>query len=889
MRIVFDPDFDAGFWPGPLRVDPPRKAAAGEAWAGPRSLQGILETSLGLGGLSPSSSERTVTLAGKLRSQSGFWSESAEKDPIGVARTLLRWVDWLKLHGWDGQPPPSSPKTRRLVDLSKIAASILPGDPDRLRTIDAALVKRRPDIESIATYEPIDRLLPLWRRIFGKIEARGVSVGYSPPPPLSASSSSPSSDLRSALRPIFSPSGDGSLTLFRPFNPLGAAESVAAWLRSLDDLSDTLIISPSVVLDEAVRRFGLPAAGARESTNDGPFPQILPLVLAMGWNPPDPQRALELLLIPDGPVPAFLAGMLRSALQEWPAVGSPDWENKLARGLEKIPDAAQRETVRERLASIFRPEVEIQSAYPASAMLVRIQTVKKWAAARIHAATAKRPSGSPLSPGAENIESLGAIVAECEAFEKLIEISGLETFTAPQMLKLNIEISGSLRPGRRFEPQAGIVSLPSPTALAGPASRVIWWDFTLEAASSPFSLPLSRPELAALESFGVNLTPAADLAADEARRRRRPFLFAAESLLLVSPRFGEDGEDRHPHPLWDEVKANNHFAGNLSILELKHLSPSRPLPMRTDPFLPLPAARRTWAVSPRIVSPKPPYSPTSLQEMIGCSFKWALSHLGKLRDPEIAALTDNVTLMGNFSHKILADVLRTSPADGCGARVLADSLFGTLGPKFAAPLFLPGAPVQLSFVQKATLDAAAALVEILKKAGLSVVLVESHISEEGGPLSLAGRVDLVAGDPPVIIDLKWRGDSFYRDKLKNGTSTQLAAYAFILKKTAGKFPPVAYFIIQTQKMIAHQDAPFEDVERVSAPPAGETWDAFLRTALEALKTVKSGRFEALAVPHTDGEGVVERDEMADGRMALAPPCRFCSFGFLCGLDWEGGR
>jgi len=915
MRIIFDPDFDAGFWPGPLRAHPGKTATAGEAWVGPQHLRGILETVLGLGGLFPSHSERTVSLARTIRTAQGFWSESAKKDPLGVARTLLRWIDWLKIHGWDGQPPPHPAKAPRLSDLARIAPSVLPGNPDRLRAITAALDKRRPDIESIETYEPIDRLLPLWRRIFAKLEARGVFIKYSPPSshsplpslPAAARSASPNSatDLRRALSPGFAPAADGSLTLFRPYNPLGAAESVAAWLRALDDLSDTVVISPSVVLDEALRRFGLPAAGARETANDGPFLQVLPLVLAMGWDPPDPQRALELLLLPEGPVPGFIARKLRSALQQWPAVGSPDWNKAIENGLDKIVDPVQRENIRERLTAIFRPDPKIHDPYPASALLLRSQTLKKWAAARLHAspaptnpssastansAPAPPPSAaSSAEPSPDTIEGLDAVIAQCSAFEKLVALSGLDAFTEPQLLKLNIEIADSLRLGRRYEPQVGLTALASPGALAGPARRVVWWDFTLEASPDPFSLPLSRAELAALESIGVKLTPAAELASDDARRRRRPFEFTSESLLLVCPRFGEDGEEGHHHPIWDEVAANNKKARDLSRLETKRLVPACPLPARMDPFLPIPVPRRFWSVAPKLVAPPPRHSPTSLQDLLGCSFKWALSYLGKLRDPEIAALTENVTLMGNLSHEILAEVLRSAPADGPAARSLAASLFREIGPKLAAPLFLPGAPVQLAFVRNATVDAAAALVDILKRADLPVVDVEFPVSDKTGPIELAGRLDLVAGDPPVIVDLKWGGDPYHRDKLKNGTATQLATYAYIIKKVAGLFPPVAYFIIRNQRMIAPKDTPFADVETIAGPPIHETWDAFLATTLECLETIKTGRFEALAVPLDDDTGVAKKDELSDGRITIVPPCKFCSFGFLCGLNWENAR
>ena len=963
MRITFDPDFDGGHWPGPLRAHPEKKAVVGEAWVGPFLLQKTLETALGLGGLVPSQSERIISLAKAVRSQEGFWSRSAAQDPIGVARTLLRWIDWLKMHGWKGQAFPFSANAPRLNDLAKLVSSIPPGTPDYLNAISAALDKRQPDIESIETFEPVDRLLPLWREIFAKLAARGVKIrdssstiflarasesvtgaltgtqpnasdhsspegrtsGRTNKNPRSSSresitATSAASDLRRALTPGFIPAGDGSLLLFRPFNPLDAAESVAAWLTAHGDLSDTIIIAPDVALDDALRRFGLPVTGAKEIANDDPFLQVLPLVLAMGWDPPDPQRALELLLLDNGPVPGFIARGLRAALQEWPSVGSPRWDEALSRGLDRISDSANRADISERLNSIFRPDAKIHAPYPASALKLRAQAVKKWAAARRHSASASDPASSATLPASSSspdtphpLEKLDAVIAQCASFEKLVDLAGFNAFTETQLLKLNLEIAESIRSHRRYEPQAGLASVPSPGAIISPARRVVWWDFSIESAPSPFSLPLSRAELAALESAHISLTPAASLASDQARRARRPFAAASETLLLVCPRFGEDGEERHHHPLWDEVSASRAQGASLAPIEPPHLPLPRPLPTRTAPLLPVPSPKRSWSVPPALVAPPSHHSPSSLGDLIGCPLKWALNSLGRLRPPEIASLKDSDALIGSLSHHILGEVLAANPPDRAAARALAEDLFDRLGPRLAAPLFLPGAPVQQALSRKATADAASDLVDILRAARLPVAFIEHSASAQARDLNICGRLDLVVGDPdaaPVVIDLKWSRESFYRDKLKDGTAHQLAAYAFIMKK--GKtLPPVAYFIIRSQRLIAHAasvspGSPFVDAGidavLVDSPPLADTWDALLATTHDRIASIKTGRFEALAIDsaasasaptddspddESDDASTPKKDALTgDGRLTLVPPCKYCSYGVLCGRIWE---
>lgn len=879
MRITFDPDFDLGGWPGPLGSGE-KRATVGEAWAGPIRLRGHLEAALGLTGLYPTPAERIATLAAVLRDTEGFWSDSTTKDPLGSARVLLRWLDWLVQHGWDGRVPEGSEVPRRLCDLASLHSQMPPGGADRLAAILKALGKRRADIESIESREPISRLTPVWRQIFAKLAAQGVKVTEIGEPHPAASAAS---DLGRALGNIFTPAADGTLTLFRPYNPLDAAESVAVWLASLSNRSGVVVISPDAVLDEGLRRFGLPALGSRESAGDDPWLQVLPLVLAMGWNPPDPQRALELLLLADGPVPGKIAWRLRGALREWPSVGSPDWVRVLEEELKAMEGEARRKALEERLTAIFRPEAEVGEAFPKGGLLARAAVVRAWAASRRNV----KPE-----PPQELAAGMDAIILQCGLFQTLVELNGAPAFGEPQILKLTAQATESVRSNRRYEAQAGLAAVEAPEAMAGPARIALWWDFTQDAAREPFALPLSAAELAGLESIGVRLTPAAEMAADQARRRRRPFLCASETLVLVCPVFGEDGEERHPHPVWDEVLARIGGEADKTGLETRSLKPHSEPRTRKDAPLPLPAARRDWTAAPRSVSIPERHSPTALQNLIGCPFKWTLEYAGKLREPESAALKGDAALLGSLAHEILAEVMRADPSDPEEARLKAGELFETLGPKLAAPLFRPGAPIQSAAVRKITEDAARELTAILRKAKLHVKEIEGWVKGRSGDLSLNGRVDMLACDPPVVVDLKWRGDTYHKDKLKGGTAVQLAAYG---KMLAGKgdIPPAAYFIISTQRLLAQEGTPFKGQDAIGGPPPGETWAATEASVRERLAEIGEGRVQATAVgkaglPEKEN-GVVKEDALEGGRIRLAPPCGFCSFGFLCGVDWEAGR
>ena len=133
---------------------------------------------------------------------------------------------------------------------------------------------------------------------------------------------------------------------------------MAAWLAGLDDLSGTVVVGGDEVLDNALHRYGLPTIGAPRAPGSESLLQILPLVIALGWAPQDPHVALELLSLPESPVPHGIANRLIEALRQWPAIGSDDWNGKLASGIEAIPDEDRRKRVRERLAVLFSPGAE---------------------------------------------------------------------------------------------------------------------------------------------------------------------------------------------------------------------------------------------------------------------------------------------------------------------------------------------------------------------------------------------------------------------------------------------------------------------------------------------------------------------------------------------------
>ena len=280
MKICFDPEFDGGAWPGPLAG---RDAVAGEAWLGEQGLLGRLEVALGLAGPVATPGERAAGLVPGLRQVEGFWSRSAEVDPLGSASELLRWRDELVLAGWDvreeGMP-------ERVASIGRLAPHILPGAPDRLWAVERALEVRPGEVAALEVLEPIEALPARWRAVVQRLAGQGTAVTQA-----EVAASGASGDLSGARDRGFQPSQDGSLQLLRSDGPWAAAVEVAAWLAARESTDGVVIVAPTPLLDSELRRFGLPATGACQTGGGSTLLEILPLVLALGWHPAAPEDA----------------------------------------------------------------------------------------------------------------------------------------------------------------------------------------------------------------------------------------------------------------------------------------------------------------------------------------------------------------------------------------------------------------------------------------------------------------------------------------------------------------------------------------------------------------------------------------------------------------------
>lgn len=858
MRIVFDRDFSQGFWPGPLADS---DASIGELWVGEDGFRDALEMALGLGGHYRSPMERALGLVGALEKSEGFWSKSTEVDPIGSAQRILSIRDDLRMCGWRGQG-----QSKRLKQLAVVCKGIRHGLPDRLAAIADALESRSAGIEQIDMFEDPRELPAAWMDVIKKLEAQGARIVRRELNPVESAG-----DLAASRKTGFTPKRDGSLQLLRPPGFLEAAEETAAFLSKLEESESTVVVCPDETLDQALHRHGRPTIGRRPETGKSPLSPILPLVLSLGWSLQDPAQAAELLALSTGPVPEHLARKLLNVLQDWPAVGSDSWNGVLA----GVDDKKYKSNVLERLRVFFKPAVERGSLYPRSEVTKRLDVLRTWLHGRMEG------EGKDKKPWNSAIE-------QCDELGRLVNAYGRSGLTNRELLLL-VEKAGEVgKAPRPWPAEAGLRGLGSPGGVAGEVENVVWWNFSLSKYSPPPSaVPLSRGEEKELSALGVRLPDPGREAVRQAERWRRPLLQASKTMLLVCPQRGTDGEENFPHPAWDEVKSR--------LLEW-HLEKElvstgifgRKMPQKKRPaLLPLPGQITELKVEKGRLKLRGTESPSSLGPMIGCPLQYVLKHAGKLEAGISAGLPDasDSRVRGSLSHLLLAEVLENkkkgkdiTPDE---AREMAGRLFDERAPRLMAVLFLPGNDAARAEVRRVVCQAAESLVRLFDRMGLYVREIEKRHEMEAMGIKVSGRLDLLAGDPAKVIDLKWSGAGYRSSEMEAGTSYQLATYSRLISE---KFPPVAYYIIWENRLLATDKKAFPEAEEVKGPKPSVIWEALVKAFEEVSRAIKEGTVSSGIGYEPLRKSGIDMGSIQDGRLVLPPPCVFCDFFDLCGVE-----
>ncbi len=121
----------------------------------------------------------------------------------------------------------------------------------------------------------------------------------------------------------------------------------------------------------------------------------------------------------------------------------------------------------------------------------------------------------------------------------------------------------------------------------------------------------------------------------------------------------------------------------------------------------------------------------------------------------------------------------------------------------------------------------------------------------------------------ALIDLKWGGKTFHKDKLKNGEDLQLVIYSKLLDGEE-QWAHTAYFIIETATLIARNRLAFDSAE-ITTPAIDDfqsvherIWKSIEKTYAWRMEQINSGQIEV----RTE-ETIEELEQLTEETMDMA--------------------
>jgi hypothetical protein len=866
-----------------------RTAVAGELAVGPLGLLGLLETRLGLKALHDPEIVRRVRYSRRLKEADDgkrFYSRSLAIDEFGVAAALLAWREELLRGGWDGTADAKAP--RRIRDLAAVegipddSTSAL-GTAERFRRATAGIRREGIDLQSLVLIEPERGLPPPLPGLVDALRKAGVRIEERKTTPTASSG-----DLGAFKQAILKggtaeAAGDGSLVVLQPDSDALAAELVAGRLAS-GIPADAVVLDPGIddSLDRALRMHGLASTGVAVSSPWRPALQVLPLSFALRWDPLDPYRLLEFLMLPTSPLPRFAAARLASALAESPGMGGQEWKEALEE-IEKDQSDEDRENVRARIAEwIPTQRYAPATGIPTREAVALAGRVAQWAMARA------QKSPSPL---------LEAAAGQAARFRDLLQRWGkdsLDRITLERLLDAQTQ-EGIPRPG--VEAGSGHVPLVrNPGAVIGPLGTLIWWDFTEASARSARPSPWNPAELQWLTLRGVRIMGADESNVQAGQAALTPILQTRERVVLVAP-LRVRGELVAPHPVWDRIVAVfGDSARRLQQASSAALSDRKPVAGAevavTDVApKPLPALRRWWDLPPGTLVSERPESYTSLSCFVFHPFQWVFRQVARLQAGALGGLKDGELLLGSLAHSLIGEVASNPDLVGHARpedirSTLEKRLPGLLAESGAA-LLLPGREVDRRRLLDNSVRSAWLLVGVMRKGGWVKAEVEKPLEGTFFGGTLTGSADIVlenrAGEK-ALLDMKWGGRNYRHADLKDNRPLQLGIYAHLLRGGGANWPEPGYLVIEDAEILAWSESAFPGATGVAAGAGGlpELWAAFEQLWRWRREQLDRGRVENTS----EGTAPDEGSAPPAGALAVEKNCRFNDYRNLSGFPEE---
>lgn len=796
----------------------------GYARVGPQGMLGLLEGELGLTRPQSHQGKRILDYAAALSECQGrrFFSDSFEVDRLGVARQLLQWRDSWYLAGWNGHFDDAAPQ--RLRDMGDVEDLVKhhidPCIGERLSIVAERLSQCRTQVESIQLLDPLAYFPARWRQVLSVLPVQSSPAAAVSPAPIFTAT-----DLAAVQAGIqalvagqkLAPlnwKNDESLMVVGDGPDVALTASLASRLGQLKDAGQRIAIiatEEAAMLDDALSGAGLPRSGVNTHSLAHPALQLLPLALQILWRPADAAAILDFLAHPLAPFGRGVARALSEVVAGTPGTGGEAWNKALTDALKNASEeyaTRQRQAVEEWVQpDRYAPETGI----PADVLRQRIDAL----AAAHRRALGQLDDSEQDRPA--DFANRQAALSHCLVLLDLLGTTANRDIKPRELARLLDFASESVATSHAIAEVGHPALLSDPSALIGDVDTLVWWRCIAQRLPEPY--PWSADELEALDRAGADIPPLHMLLEQQSSGWLRAISQVKHRLIIVLPR-----AEKEMHPLVQMLGCLVNPLPVQSAAEFVEQSGLIPIESR-----PLPKIRRFWQLPATVTIPRRKRhdgsagseSHSSLSLMLHTPHRWILRYIAKIDSGRLLALPETYTLYGLLLHK-LAEWLFAEPNWLQWPESELDKWFDRNFPALIEEqglvLLQSGRQSELSTLRYRGHRAMSSLVRHLKLAGVVRVRTEVAVNGtfRGGPLS--GSADLVVENKAgqtAIVDLKWSnfGDK-YGTLLREGRHLQLAMYSHLLRED-DRAPTVAYFILNTARLLAQTRDYFPDADLAS--------------------------------------------------------------------------
>ncbi|MDA7918223.1 PD-(D/E)XK nuclease family protein [Mariniblastus sp.] len=879
--------------PGTLRPQWGRQYA-NEFDGGPATLLRWLETQLGLPVAGFHQADRITEYAAAIDALGeSVIADSLAADRWATASELLTRRDELMLGGWDESDSESLPHiVRELARAASGRTFVFPGEATRLQKIIEALGSGQTlPPHTCYLFDPAEKWPAQWRVVLDRLDTV-VAPQQAPAGPADSALFAAQSVLGGGE--VVSINQDQTFRYAHTRSQAAAVEFVVATLSAAPDkLSNTVICCEeddlASSLDACLNRTGLATTGASTWARAHPVLQILPLSVALCWQPVDPQSLLDFLTLPVSPLPRKAASRLANALTQEPGLGSSSWKSVTAELCSSENDADGK--LRERLDAWLSCErTAVGGQIPARNVRERCSLVAQWASGRAKLLSKDDDSNPNL------IKALYVAAGQASLLGQLAESQG-SALSQPQLARLLEEALGrGVETTSFIEADGGPIRVRSLSEIDGTCDRLIWLGLGTGEANR---CRWSTHQLRELRNAGIEIDDGNNSLASLRSAEVRGFSYVKESFMAV---LLPQDLDKRWHPLWlafrtlfsdqdiehppvfeDLVAAGNTDSLSPFVFEYQDIGIEQPQ-----------VQRPLWDIPGKLFADRESVSATELQDRLGCPLKWTFNYQARLRSSPIAELPGDFQLKGTFCHSIFERVFdggeKLPTVDEAVAQVLA--AFDERLPLDAAPLAQPNKYFERQQLRSEMENATRVFVGTLTSGGYQIAGIEVELSGEAFGKTLNGWIDCLAqrdDGNQAIVDFKYGGRAKYHSLIENGEAVQLATYAYGRSTTDGTFPAVAYLVLSDGLLYTPSGSPIEgDGNRsvIDAPAIQTVWQQFS----EAINNADGWRTSDDPVPARplqepsdwpDGASILLDEKLkADNVQSV---CRYCSYQRLCGL------